>query len=115
MKKELEATFTDDFIVISESGKTYKGLTQISWNNASPKTEIRQISISDGLKFGKGVSLTEDELYALYLILQRRFGNKSKKLLPRVIEADELNSIRANKSDRLLLNSVVDIEKILGE
>lgn len=114
--KDIDAIFTGDFTIISKSGKNYKGLTEISWNNGSSKTEIRSISInSNGLKFGKGISLSEEELYDLYLILKRRFGDSGKKTLPEVIEADDLNAIKVDKSDRLLHNAAVDIEKILGD
>ena len=48
---------------VSSSGWS-KQLNLISWNDREPKFDIRDWS-GDGLKMGKGVTLTHDELLAL--------------------------------------------------
>ena len=54
---------------ISESGKGWtKELNMISWNGASPKYDIRDWA-PDHEKMGKGITLTEEEVRALYKIL----------------------------------------------
>ena len=54
---------------ISESGKGWtKELNLISWNGASPKYDIRDWA-PDHEKMGKGITLTEEEVRALYKIL----------------------------------------------
>ncbi len=54
---------------ISESGKGWtKELNLISWNGGSPKYDIRDWA-PDHEKMGKGITLTEEEVRALYKIL----------------------------------------------
>lgn len=47
-----------------------KQLNLISWNDREPKFDIRDWS-ADGMKMGKGVTLTLDELLALRELLNR--------------------------------------------
>lgn len=47
-----------------EKGGWTKELNLISWNDKEPKYDIRAWS-SDHAKMGKGVTLSEEELYAL--------------------------------------------------
>lgn len=47
-----------------------KQLNLISWNDREPKFDIRDWS-ADGIKMGKGVTLTLDELLALRELLNR--------------------------------------------
>ena len=53
----------------SQSGWS-KQLNLISWNDREPKFDIRDWS-PDGMKMGKGVTLTLDELLALRDLLNR--------------------------------------------
>lgn len=64
-----------DYEVIEDYGVISKGaedsgwdlrLRQISWNGAEPKYDIRKWKQDEnGEKMGKGISLTEDELFEL--------------------------------------------------
>lgn len=67
--------------VLSESGKGWsKELNLISWNGYPAKFDIRDWDVAHE-KMGKGVTLTEAELKALYHALQRWFeeeGNEGK-------------------------------------
>ena len=57
--------------VLSRSASGWgKELNLISWNDREPKFDIRDWS-GDGMKMGKGVTLTLDELLALRDLLNR--------------------------------------------
>lgn len=57
--------------VLSASASGWsKELNLISWNDREPKFDIRDWS-ADGLKMGKGVTLTLDELLSLRDLLNR--------------------------------------------
>jgi len=59
------------FGVLSTSPSAWsKQLNLISWNDGGPKFDIRDWS-GDGMKMGKGVMLTQDELLALSDLLNR--------------------------------------------
>ena len=56
--------------VLSESAKGWtKELNLVSWNGREPKYDIREWD-PDHEKMGKGVTLTEEELKALKLLLE---------------------------------------------
>ena len=55
--------------VISTSASGWaKELNLVSWNDREPKFDLRDWS-ADGMKMGKGVTLTRDELLALRELL----------------------------------------------
>lgn len=55
--------------VISKAGSGWaKELNLISWNDRTPKYDLRDWS-ADGSKMGKGVTLTREELLALRELL----------------------------------------------
>lgn len=56
-----------------ESGWT-KELNVINWAGKGPKFDVREWSV-DHDKMGKGITFSEDELYALHKLLQAYFGN----------------------------------------
>lgn len=57
--------------VLSTSASGWsKELNLISWNDREPKFDIRDWSV-DGMKMGKGVTLTLDELLSLRELLNR--------------------------------------------
>ena len=59
---------------ISESGKGWtRELKLISWNGGKPKYDIRDWA-PDHEKMGKGISLTKEELEALYDLIGEALG-----------------------------------------
>ena len=59
---------------ISESGKGWtRELNLISWNGGKPKYDIRDWA-PDHEKMGKGISLTKEELEALYDLIGEALG-----------------------------------------
>ncbi|MBE6800995.1 MAG: hypothetical protein E7529_07295, partial [Ruminococcaceae bacterium] len=59
---------------ISESGKGWtRELNLISWNGGKPKYDIRDWA-PDHEKMGKGISLTKEELEALYNLIGEALG-----------------------------------------
>lgn len=50
-------------------GKWQKHLTLISWNGAEPKYDIRTWN-DDMTKMGKGITLTDAELYDLLVMIE---------------------------------------------
>ena len=56
--------------VLSESDKKWtKELNLVSWNDRDPKYDIRDWS-PNHMKMGKGVTLSEEELASLKLVLE---------------------------------------------
>ena len=65
MAKDITYEVVKDIGVISTSpSKWEKRLRYISWNGGAPKYDIRDWS-PDGLKMGKGLTLTKEELLAV--------------------------------------------------
>lgn len=59
---------------ISESGKGWtRELNLISWNGGKPKYDIRDWA-PEHEKMGKGISLTKEELEALYNLIGEALG-----------------------------------------
>ena len=71
MKKELEYEILNQVGIIStsDSGWTVE-LNRISWNGKVPKYDLRSWA-PDHSKMGKGVTLSEDEIRALALLLNK--------------------------------------------
>ena len=71
MKKELEYEILNQVGIVStsDSGWTVE-LNRISWNGKAPKYDLRSWA-SDHSKMGKGVTLSEDEIRALALLLNK--------------------------------------------
>ena len=68
---EIRYEIVQQFGALSVSGSGWsKQLNLISWNDREPKFDIRDWS-ADGMKMGKGVTLTVDELVALRDLLNR--------------------------------------------
>lgn len=72
--KAIEMKITEEIAVLSTSGSGYtKEINLVSWNGAEPKYDIR--SWSPGReKCGKGITLTKEEVKALFLALQDIFS-----------------------------------------
>lgn len=61
--------------IISEQSKGWqKKLNLISWNNGTPKYDIRDWS-PDGDKMGKGITLTADEATAFAKLISKETTN----------------------------------------
>jgi hypothetical protein len=61
--------------IISEQSKGWqKKLNLISWNNGTPKYDIRDWS-PDGGKMGKGITLTADEATAFAKLISKETTN----------------------------------------
>ena len=70
MKDRITNTITRHIGVISESSRGWRlELNMVSWNGREPKYDIRDWA-PDGVKMGKGISLTHDELAILKGILE---------------------------------------------
>lgn len=71
-KKELKYEIMEQYGVISERGKGWRReINSISWNDAEPKFDIRDWS-PDHEKMGKGITLTEEELFNLIDIVKEK-------------------------------------------
>ena len=71
---EFKYELQEELGVISEGGKGWsRELNLISWNGGQPKYDIRDWA-PDHEKMGKGVSLTKDELEALYNLIGEALG-----------------------------------------
>ncbi len=68
IKYEIE----EEIGVLSEHNGKTKELNKVSWNDRPAKYDIREWS-SDHTRMGKGVTLTEDEAYELFKLLQEIF------------------------------------------
>lgn len=70
-KKELKFEILNELGVISEGSKGWnKELTRVSWNGEEPKYDIRTWD-SEHKKMGKGITLTEEELRTLKLLIEK--------------------------------------------
>ena len=71
---ELKYEIQENLGEISESGKGWtRELNLISWNGGKPKYDIRDWA-PDHEKMGKGISLTKEELEALYDLIGEALG-----------------------------------------
>lgn len=68
---EIKFEIQEELGKLSESAKGWtKEVNLISWNNAAPKYDIRDWA-SNHEKTGKGITLTAEEVEALYRILAK--------------------------------------------
>ena len=68
---DIKFAIVKKFGVLSTSSKGWaKELNLISWNEREPKYDIREWS-PDGEKMGKGVTLSKEELVALWELLDK--------------------------------------------
>lgn len=66
---ELTYEITEHLGVLSENAKGWtKELNKVSWNERTPKYDIREWS-PDHTRMGKGVTLTDEEIQTLKAIL----------------------------------------------
>ena len=71
---EITFEIVENIGVLSESKKGWKKeLNLISWNNATPKYDIRDWDPKHE-KMSKGTTLTKDEAKVLYELLEEEFG-----------------------------------------
>lgn len=78
---DINYDIVDELAVLSESAKGWtKELNMISWNGRNPKFDIRDWDSTHD-KMGKGVTLTREEAYELYLALAKVFGKLSNGTL----------------------------------
>lgn len=70
---EIKYEIKKELGVISENSKGWtKELNLISWNDATPKYDIRDWA-PEHEKMGKGITLTKEEAVELYALLQDLF------------------------------------------
>lgn len=68
---DIKYEIKEELGVLSESAKGWKKeLNLVSWNDATPKYDLRDWS-PDHEKMGKGVTLSAEETEALYEILNK--------------------------------------------
>ena len=68
---EIKYEIKDELGIISESAKGWtKELNLVSWNDAAPKYDIRDWSPNHE-KLGKGITLSADEIHALFELLKK--------------------------------------------
>lgn len=68
---EFKYEITEELGVLSENAKGWrKELNLISWNGAAPKYDIRDWA-PEHKKMGKGVTLTQEEIDALKVLLKK--------------------------------------------
>ena len=71
---EFKYEIQEEIGVVSETGKGWtRELNLISWNEGKPKYDIRDWA-PDHEKMGKGISLTKEELEALYDLIGNVLG-----------------------------------------
>lgn len=68
MAKEFKYEIINNIGIISENNSWKKELNRISWNGNEPKYDIRDWS-DNHEKMGKGITLNEDELRKLKIII----------------------------------------------
>ena len=69
---DIKYDIIEEIGVLSENDKGWKKeLNLISWNGAKPKYDIRDWS-PEHEKMGKGVTLSEEEMKKLKMLVQRR-------------------------------------------
>ncbi len=70
--------------VISERTKGWRcELNSVSWNGAEPKYDIRTWS-PDHEKMGKGITLTENELFELRKLINNIYDDDDDKFLENI-------------------------------
>lgn len=68
-QKELKYEIINNIGVVAElNGGWKKELNRVSWNGGDPKYDLRDWS-PDHSKMGKGITLTEDELRSLKMVI----------------------------------------------
>lgn len=68
---DIKFEIKEELGIISESSKGWtKELNLISWNGGAPKYDLRDWA-PDHEKMGKGVTLTADEVQALFKLLEK--------------------------------------------
>ena len=73
---EIKYTITKQIGVLSENPKGWtKELNLVSWNDREPKYDIREWS-PDHERMGKGVTLTEEEIYMIIGLLEKEESTK---------------------------------------
>jgi len=75
------ANITESIAILSESSKSdwTTELCRISWNGKEPKIRKMNKHAEDGIKFGKGVSLTDEEANILVEeLINLGFGDTKK-------------------------------------
>ena len=65
---EFKYEITERIAVLSERKNWTKELNMVSWNDREPKYDIRDWNHKDG-KMGKGVTLTQEDIENLKLVL----------------------------------------------
>ncbi len=71
---EFKYEIQEEIGVVSETGKGWtRELNLISWNEGKPKYDIRDWA-PDHEKMGKGISLTKEEIEALYDLIGNVLG-----------------------------------------
>lgn len=71
---ELKFEITEELGILSENEKGWrKELNLVSWNEREPKYDIRDWNPSHE-RMSKGITLTKEEVQALYEILKEEFG-----------------------------------------
>ena len=70
---EITYNITDELAVLSSAGAWALELNLVSWNNHSPKLDLRKWTDTHE-KMGKGVTLTDVEARALRDALNEYFG-----------------------------------------
>ncbi len=72
MAKDIKFEIKEHIGVLSESSKGWKKeLNLVSWNDGSPKYDLRDWD-PEHQKMGKGVTLTEEEIRALKELLEKK-------------------------------------------
>lgn len=79
-----------DFSVSSEDDKWVKSFKRVSWNTQEPKYDIRNWNDETG-RPGRGVTLTLQELYNLYILIGMELRYMKDKLS--IEEQDFLDEI----------------------
>ena len=77
---DISFKIVDGIAVLSESSKGWtKELNMVSWNGRDAKLDIRDWDEKHE-KMGKGVTLTRDEAFELYLALSKMFGKNTSAI-----------------------------------
>lgn len=71
--EEKNYELVEDYGTLADHGRSMtKHFAKVKWFNNEEKFDIRPWS-SDMEKYGKGITLNEDEAYELYLLLKKEF------------------------------------------
>ena len=72
MAKEFKYEITKRIATLKEAGYRTKELNMVSYDGAAPKYDLRVwMHFDTGLKMGKGITLSDDELEKLKQLLQK--------------------------------------------